>query len=995
MAQVTEVPLNSGQDQGTDRILLGTDKLALAQNCRLARDGRLEVRPSFTALSTATYSTGVLTAYDVTNYAGRLVALGDQITPAAGRPTDLFEYNAARSKWRSTSGDDVAAATGQRLPQLTDVRSVGSLPDQADSVRAVAVAAGDGYVCAVIGRSGSVGSTVHVFDPATDQSLLIETVALKFPKVVFAGSTFWIFGVDASQNIASTAFAPATDETLPALTTRVSNAVTVVDFAMGNFGTGFGVAYATAASAIVFTYNSSGVQQATYTAFASDTRSVAVVGNAAGTLFSVARQAATAQYELSTFNAAGTPQSGPTALYGGAGGSGRRLGIGIRSATLFVVGVNELNSQALIQQVAQVGHGLTALQTYYDARPEVAPVIASGSVFAGFTDLTATNNERGTLHIAELDSFLPQAFLTPQAYDTITTGSNTICTAAVSGTKIYWPGVTQGQDTGNPGDKYRFQIYEAETRGTDRRQFAQVGGELLISGGLPLTYDGRGMVEQGFAERPAVAARTQGTTGSLTPLAKYTMVPLWEVYDGKGRLLRSQAGTPVEETLTGANDSIDWTITTPHSLRRHPAFRDQGFSLVVSAYRTEAGEGVFFLDAQTTLTTTAAPAEFVTLTSSQGDAFLIDNAVLYEQSQTPVSHVSPPPYRYVHAARERPFAAGLPETEAYVYGKLLFPGEPVEWASLNQLGFSGRVNQPITGVAAFETTGLVWTAQEVWQIPGRGPEHDGTGEFDAAAAVASPGGCSDWRSIIVAPPGAFFQMRLGMLMLLTRGGEVQWIGLPVQDTLALFPTIVGAVFVRALDQVVFACNNLAGTDAVFLVYDLIKQQWFVDTVGAAVSSISELGGRLVYVSGGTVFQQDAAIASGVGALPTMSVRMGSLRPFSALGYGDIVKLGLLATYLGDCTVDVQISYDDGQNWTRLGTQAVTAAAWTNPISGAAIVSGDPVTLIYTPAIRTVDRFALRVDITNSVNTGGLRLHVLSFEVEAQEGTARKPARDQR
>jgi hypothetical protein len=44
----------------------------------------------------------------------------------------------------------------------------------------------------------------------------------------------------------------------------------------------------------------------------------------------------------------------------------------------------------------------------------------------------------------------------------------------------------------------------------------------------------------------------------------------------------------------------------------------------------------------------------------------------------------------------------------------------------------------------------------------------------------------------------------------------------------------------------------------------------------------------------------------------------------------------------------------------------------------------------------VDRFSIRFDVSNvASNTGGIRMHVLSFEVEAQEGMVRRAARDQR
>lgn len=995
MSTIIEIPLNSGMDQGTDRVLQGQDKLSYVQNARLARDGRLELRPSFTALSTGTFSSASMTAYDVANYAGRLVALGDQC--GQSRPTDLFEWVEARSLWRATSGDETAVAEGVRLPQLTNIRAIGMLPDFPESIHTVGLAAGDGYVCVVAERLGTGRSVVHILRADTNASILIEDVELERPVVCFAGGRFWIAGHDTDEDLITYDFTVASSETLTGPTTRSSNADAVQDVAIKPCGSGFVIGFATSTTCAVFRYDSSGVQQATWTAFASQTDSVALACNAAGSLISVARQNSSSDYELSTFNASGVLQNGPTSLFGGAGGSGTRLGMDLLGTSLCIAGVDELNRDGLYQEVVQSTHSAGSTRTYVDARPEGAPTTCNGKCYIGWVDMTATDRESGTYHVVTTENFIPQAFLGNQLCDTTTTGANEIQGMGVDGTKLYFAVLTIGQNNGavRTGLRYRFAVYEAETAAV-RRQMVQVGGELLISGGLPLTYDGRTMVEQGFAEKPTISFDSEATTpGSLTQLATYQAIAVWETYDAKGRLLRSQPSDPVSHTLTGANDTIYWRVSTPHSLRRHPAFADQAQTIRVSVYRTEADEGVFFIDTQVTVPLTDPVAEFVTVESRFSDSLLIDNAILYTQSQAAIANVSPQPYRYVWPARERAFTGGRPEEESWAMSKLLFPGEPLEFAFDGRLGFSGRVGQPITAVGAFETVGLIWTESEIWMVPGRGPEHNGTGEFDPSTPIATPGGTYDWRSVIVAPPGAFFQMMPNRLMLLERGGAVQWIGSPVQDTLALYPNIAGCVFVRQLDIVAFACNNSLGTDGVFLVYDMTNGQWFVDTIGAAITSVSEVDGRLVYVAGGAVFQQDLTIGLGVGAMPTMIFETPSYRFFSAGGFGDLIKVALIGTYLGDSTVGLEVSYDDGKNYVPAVNFAVTSAAMTNNATGAALASGDSVTLVWTPAQMECDRFRLRFTMSNATATAGCRWHVISLEVNGQLQTTRKPAGNQR
>jgi hypothetical protein len=404
-------------------------------------------------------------------------------------------------------------------------------------------------------------------------------------------------------------------------------------------------------------------------------------------------------------------------------------------------------------------------------------------------------------------------------------------------------------------------------------------------------------------------------------------------------------------------------------------------------YRTTANDSNFHIDQYVTIASGDEFGARVSTTLIQSDLALEDNAVLYEQSQTPVPHVAPPPYQFTWPARERQFVGGLPDEDQWAFSKLAFPSEPVNFAPTGELGFFGRAARAITAVAAFETVGITFTETDIAQISGRGTERNGQGEFDTAIRIPSPGGCIDWRSLADTPAGLFFQMAPDMLMLLSRDGSISWVGAPVRDTLASFPVIVGAVHVRCEMLVAFACNNEAGSAGRILIYDLANEQWSVDTVEGPVSAISELDGLLSFVSGGLVYLQDEQIASGSGALPTMRIERG-FRIFQSLGYGTLCKVGLLVSYLGDCTLEGFISYDDSKTWVSMGTQTVTNAAL-------GLAAGDPYTCIFVPNRRDVDRFALRFDVTHPTNTGAVRLHTISVEAEAQEFMTRQPARSYR
>ncbi len=980
MSEILEFPFDSGAYEAADRKWLPGAMLRVAENARLDRDGRLTHRPGATALSSATMSANALTPYDLGNYQGRLVALGSQLTTATDRIKDLFEWLPRAGKWRATSGEDVNSSTGQRMPQLTNLREVGALPDQDVSTETVKLAYGAGYVCAVINRT--TDCTIHVFDPATNQTLLLVDFAARLADVAYAGTDFWITGVDSDEDIVGCNFDPSADETISATTTLLANATAVVDLSVSTFGTGWAVAWCTASSALIRTYSSAGASVTSWTGVAANTQAVALVGNAAGTLITLCYQDASAEYFATTYNAAGAVQSGPTSLFSAGGGSGIRLGagMGVNGTTVHIAGTNELGELGLYQGLIQSSHGATGADTYYDARPAMAPLGAGDGEYTGWQDQTATNFTLGTFHITG-ERRLPQCFLAQQLCDTQSTGGNYVSKGATDGAgKMYIPVVHLAENTGLVNDRYRCTIVEATVSSTARRQMAEVAGELLISGGLPLTYDGRTMTEIGFAECPIVRFDSEGTltpAGSLDLLGVYQVKACWACYNGKTLIARSQPSPPASHTLTGANDRITWKVTTPHSLRRHRAFRDQSLTIVVELYRTVNGGANFQLDARVAIDPLDSEAEQVLISSTQTDGLLDDNAVIYsDESGLEIS--APFPFTYVHAARDRAFAGGTPDGASWLMSDLTIPGRQVSY-SFPKAAYVQRANQDITAVAAFEQIGLVWSKDEIQQVPGRGPERSGTGEFDSMLAVPTPGGCIDWRSVIVAPPGAFFQMSTDKLMLLARSqtgsaaGEVSWVGQPVRETLAAFPVITSAVHVRSQMAVVFACNATDGLSGRLLVYDLRRSQWFVDNVGGPISALAELEGRLVWLSGTTVYQQDAA--PGTGTFVTLTLESGLVRNVPALGWGRVYKIGFLGEVLGACTLQCLIDYDDGAGFISLGSETYTGTE-------------GPLERFWSLANQKATRFAVRFIVTGTSGSAGLRLNGWAASVDGSKNMVR-------
>jgi hypothetical protein len=522
---------------------------------------------------------------------------------------------------------------------------------------------------------------------------------------------------------------------------------------------------------------------------------------------------------------------------------------------------------------------------------------------------------------------------------------------------------------------------------TAQRQCVEAGGVLYFSVGNVGTYDFAVLSTASFPDVPNIISIAQDASGSQTLLATYQYVAVYEFVDAAGNTVRSTPSAAVSVALTGANNRAIPTCSTPRTLKRV----GNGVTPRVVLYRANPNDSVFFRVAESGDVSALDTASTTAINDGVSDATAETREILYTQSQKPVPNVAPGSAKFIAAGRDRLIFGGLQDPNQVKLTQLFFPGEPPECAHPASFGFTVRLPQPCTGVAASGDTYVAFTRDAIYSIPGAGPQRNGSGEFFAPQTLYADGGCIDWRSIVSCGAGTFFQLESDKIYVLRGGGQAEFVGQPVQDTLAQFPVIVGSCLCSDTQQVVFACQNTAGDAGRILVYDVVLGNWFVDDITAL--TVCEYQGKLLYVVYGNqdLFAENDNAGAGSGASLTFSVRTGSLRPFGVSGYGDLYKVQLIGTYVGDSTVEAFASYDDGKTWTSLGSIAATSAntALGNPVSGSALSADDPVTLSWAVlGGGNISRVALRFDVTETTDTGALRLHALALEVQAAQGTAR-------
>jgi hypothetical protein len=204
----------------------------------------------------------------------------------------------------------------------------------------------------------------------------------------------------------------------------------------------------------------------------------------------------------------------------------------------------------------------------------------------------------------------------------------------------------------------------------------------------------------------------------------------------------------------------------------------------------------------------------------------------------------------------------------------------------------------------------------------------------------------------------------------------------VRDELATYPNVVASVHLRREHAVVFAVQNLAGDAGELLVFDLRRKQWFVDDVLAV--ALTEYQGRLVYVDTSGVCHYQAA-SPGVGAMPDQSLETFDFDFGSGLGWGEIINVGIVGTKVADCAATLEVTYDSGASYTTIGS-------WTLSTAGG-YASGGLLQLKKAPPLRRCSRFGLRLNVTGSSDTEGVRVNEITLETETAPGMARLPARD--
>jgi hypothetical protein len=964
MAKTLTFPFGKGLNQADDDRMLTPGVPRAIENLVVAKNGRLAMRFDYDALAMTLPSGATFSLFDLCNYGNtRLLGLGQLTSGAFAAQTpgvqQVYEFvNQSTFGWTNSRATGAVLEGTPMLSLGAYPRIVGNIIGQTATIATMDCAAGNGLLCMVwqISVSGTPKARLRVIVAATNATVLAVTLPVTnaiTPRVVCTGTKFFVSCVDnATGTIKLFRFDPATDTDLVALTNPAGagNAVTSYDMSLSHERTSFWIAYGRNTPVTqIHGFDVNGANTHNIAGPAVATVSITVFTQAANSVQRIHLACVitgTLAVNLSTYlGATSVLQTNTPAEYTAAASQ-----VGMCVNTLLVgqimvafqkngtISLTDFtDSTHAISGTRQIGQGAAAASA-------LAPLLNTkllnvrGHGFFGAllhasnSGVTGQNTHLlySMLESANLPAVFPAAagdylfadlcsvfFLPNMAFDAATGLS-------------YWPRLYRQQNGFDQPE-----LVELDLVGNRRRQTALLGDALYLSGGVTSVFDGYIASEASFITPPVIGFNSQANAGSLTALGTYQIVGVYEFYDSQANRVQSSPSAVLSVTLTGVNTAISVDIVSPFGFRMNALFggavdRDP----VLVLYRTQnaaLGNLTFYRDSS--FPANAANIQGGGITTLQlvlSDAALGVNEVLYTQGSRgslsgPLPFVAPEGCSSIVASADRILSGGLPASGNIEESRPLFPAEQTNWS--DTLGFQRQLRGDVLAVARLDERRLAFTASEIFEMSGAGLDDNGNGDIGAPRRLPSDvglfGGSLGWRSMVECSLGIIFQGTADQLYLLPRGGRTPHpIGLQVQSSLAAFPVITSATYIRTDTTVRFTCNNSGGTDSIFILYDVIHDAWSTEgPFGVPTAAATQYLDRLAILQSNAVKLQRTSNTP-VAIIPN-AWRSGAIHPFGLGQWGHIYSEQFYGEYQGDCALRCILNYDD-QGITETLTAEVNA-----------------------------------------------------------------------
>lgn len=436
---------------------------------------------------------------------------------------------------------------------------------------------------------------------------------------------------------------------------------------------------------------------------------------------------------------------------------------------------------------------------------------------------------------------------------------------------------------------------------------AEIGNNLLISGGFLWSYDGYTPVEQNFFVWPDnIEAAWSATGGSIhaqpdgsTNTDAYAYQVVYEWADNQANVQRSAPSIPIFVTTTASGTAGSIVIQGPNARITYKTTTPINIVL----YRWSVANQSYYKVGSVVNSTTA---DSFTFTDTLADASIIGNALIYTTGGV-VEDISPPATKAITLYKARAILLDAEDPNTWYYSKQVIENTPVEMSDLfTQYNAPTIAAQGSTGdtecLSAMDDKLIFFKKDAIYYVIGEGPNNTGANnDFSDPVFVSSTVGCANQSSIVFTPNGLIFQSDKGM-WLLGRDLSTSYIGAPVEAYNSFLVT--SALAVPGTNQVRFGLSN-----GITLMYDYYYGQWGSFSNVAGVSATLYQGMHTFINANGTAYQENPGSYLD-GALPVlMSWQTGWFNLAGLQGYQRLYNFYLLGTYYTPHKLTIGVSYD--------------------------------------------------------------------------------------
>lgn len=476
---------------------------------------------------------------------------------------------------------------------------------------------------------------------------------------------------------------------------------------------------------------------------------------------------------------------------------------------------------------------------------------------------------------------------------------------AASGVFSFASTVTTGidQDAGSFRTRTGVERVSVDFTSSYRYASAELGGNLLIAGGVLHAYDGRTICESGFHFFPEGLTGTAAGSGGSIDAGAHQYRVVYEWTDAQGQIHRSAPSNAYEVT-TAASDRVTLAIPT--------LLITQKSDVRILIYRTVASGSIFYrISSLTSPTLNDKTVDSVSYVDSASDASITSNELIYTDGtdNQELENIPPGACGLITTHRGRAFVKVAPNKIAY--SKLTLDGMPPAFNDGLYLLPDGRGGD-VTAIAGMDDKLVIFKERAIFAVAGDGPTNNGQGDYAEPQLITSDVGCDEPRSVVLTNAGMMFHSPKG-IYLLDRSLAVTYLGAPVELFNGL--TITSAAVVPSSNQVRFTTSGTATLENgetrtnLVLVYDYLMNQWGTFTGIAATDATVWQGVYVWTKSDGKTYKENASSFTDAGAFIQLRFVTSWLSLAQLQGFQRIYRLLILGDYEGAHSLRVRLGYD--------------------------------------------------------------------------------------